>query len=78
MSEDIAKYEFPNLLHPLAAALHMNNIDPGQVVIQLPPVEWWKLYCLLERKFRGMMLFDGRGEVPMSFRYMGFTFEVRR
>ena len=73
---DINYYEFPNCMHAFSAALHIHNIE-----ISLPFDEWWRLWCVLESKFRGMMRFDGRsdtGKPPTSFQYMGIKFSVAR
>jgi len=78
---DINYYEFPNCMHAFSAALHMHNIDPGKVEISLPFDEWWRLWCVLESKFRGMMRFDGRSAdhtPPTSFQYMGIKFSVAK
>jgi len=63
-------------MHALAAAMHRNNIAPAGMKISLPRDEWWKLWCALERKFRGIMPYDGRtsGTAMEKFQYMGFTF----
>lgn len=74
----MSKYDFPECMHAMAAAMHMESIDPHGVTISLPRDEWWKLYCSLERRFRGLMAYDGR-RFPMAadeFRYMGFLFKV--
>ena len=68
-------YEFPNCMHILSAAMHMQNVDPHKVTISLPREAWWALWCALERKFRNVMVFDGRGHQPDRFMYMGFTFK---
>ena len=77
MSE-IDYYEFPNCMHALGDALHRENIDPAVVKITLPHDEWWRLWNAIERKFRGMMLFDGRTLVPTEFQYLGFKFVVEK
>lgn len=69
-------YEFPNCMHALNAGLHRLNIDPGTVEIVLPHDEWWRLWCALESRYRGLMSYEGRGLTPDSFRYMGFTFRA--
>lgn len=75
MSE--SKHDFPNCLHSLAAAMHMQQIDPRVVEITLPFDEWWKLYCVIEARFRGLLPpFDGRQNLD-CFRYMGFEFKPR-
>ena len=82
MSE-IDYYEFPNCMHALGAALHRENIDPAVVEISLPHDEWWRLWCALDRKFKGrkfkgLMAFDGRSIVPTEFQYLGFKFVVKK
>lgn len=62
-------------MHALGASLHAELIDPGSVRIVLPFDDWWKLWCALDRKYRWIMKFDGRGDRPTQFKYMGFTFE---
>ena len=72
-------YEFPYCMHALAAGLHNLNIDPEKTEIALPFDEWWRLWCTIESKFRGMMRFDGRADgPPQRFQYMGFTFVVKK
>jgi hypothetical protein len=74
-------YEFPYCMHALAAGLHRCNVDPGKMEIALPFDEWWRLWCAVESKFRGMMRFDGRSGIdgpPSKFQYMGFTFVVKK
>ncbi len=75
--EDI---DFPNCMHVLAAGFHMNGIDPADVTITLPDKKWWDLACLLESRFRGFLVFDGRAPQLEKFRYMGFNFvrEVKK
>jgi hypothetical protein len=77
---DVDYYEFPYCMHALAAAMHRENINPGAMEIALPFDEWWRLWNVLERKFRGMMRFDGRGDClnPAEFQYMGFKFVVKK
>ena len=70
------KFTFPNCMHYLSAALHREMVEPGKVTISLPFDEWWRLHCALERKFRGMMRYDGRGQDPTEFIYMGFRFRI--
>ena len=67
--------EFPECMHVLAVALHMEGIDPNVVTISLPHEKWFALWCSLDRKMRGFMIYDGRGGMPMSFKYMGVTFK---
>ena len=69
-------YEFPNCMHALAAAMHRHNVDPGHLTILLPQEEWCRLWCALESKFRGMMMFDGSIALPGEFMYMGFKFKI--
>lgn len=64
-------------MHGMAAAMHMEGIDPNICTISLPIADWWRLYCALERKFKNMMVYDGRGREPDAFRYMGFKFVPR-
>jgi hypothetical protein len=71
-------YEFPYCMHAMAAALHLLNVDPAEMRISLPFDEWWKLWCALERKYRGLMRFDGRGRPADEFQYMGVTFCVEK
>ena len=71
-------YEFPNCMHVLNAALHMLQIDPGCVTIELPFDQWWKLSQILQSKFSGLMYFDGRQRELDSFKYMGFKFVCRK
>lgn len=71
-------FEFPTCMHALAGALHCAFVDPGKVEIALPWDDWWRLNCALERKFRGMLRFQGLGEVPQYFQYMGFKFVVKK
>jgi len=73
MSE-IDYYEFPTCMHALAAAFHRCNIQPCRIV--LPFDDWWRLWNVLEQKHRGMLVFDGRGNRPDQFMYMGFTFVI--
>lgn len=63
--------------HRLCAALHENLIDPSEMVIYLPREQWWRLYNCLERKFPGLMVYDGRGAFPSSFKYMGITYRPK-
>jgi hypothetical protein len=69
-------FDFPNCMHAMSAGLHMCGINPQNVTISLPHPEWWRLYCALERKFGSLMQFDGRGEEPGQFQYMGFIFRA--
>jgi len=71
-------YTFPNCMHALASAMHRHNINPAAMTITLPYDEWWRLWCALEARFRGMMIFDGRGSRPSEFSYMGFKFKVEK
>lgn len=71
----MSDFEFPNCMHQMSAALHMQRIDPASVTITMPREDWWRLWCVLDSKYRNLMTFDGRGAVPESFRYMGFTFK---
>jgi len=71
-------FSFPNCMHALSGALHREFIDPDKVEIALPWNEWWKLNCALERKFRGMLRFQGLGEIPQNLSYMGFKFVVKK
>lgn len=76
---DVDYYEFPYCLHAFGAALHRENVDPGVIEIALPFDDWWKLWNAIERKFRGLMRFDGKeGTMPASFQYMGFKFVIRK
>lgn len=68
------KFDFPDCMHALAAAFHMQGIDPSDVTIRLPHDKWWDLYSALERRVRGFMLCDPRQPLPRGFRYMGFFF----
>ena len=77
MSE-IDHYEFPYCMHALSAGLHRENIDPGVIEISLPFDEWWRLWLAIERKFKGMMKFDGRATMPAQFQYMGFKFVIKK
>lgn len=72
------RHEFPTCMHWFAASLHIQQINPGDVEIVLPFDDWWKLYCLIERQFRGLLTptFDGR-QTGSQFKYMGFTFKAR-
>ena len=78
MTEELDYFSFPTCMHALSGALHRECIDPSKVEISLPWDQWWKLHCSLERKFRGLLRFQGLGEVPQSFRYMGFSFVVKK
>jgi hypothetical protein len=79
MTEEKADYfEFPACMHALAGALHRMCVDPDKVEIVLPRNEWWKLQCALERKFRGLMRYQGLGDLKPEFRYMGFKFVVKK
>jgi hypothetical protein len=55
----------------------MERLDPRETIVLLPRDHWWRLYCSLERKYRGTMLFDGRQQLDQEFQYMGFTFKVK-
>lgn len=68
------RFEFPNCMHALAAACHMQGINPQDVTISLPRDQWWKLQCAIERQYAGFMTYDGRQKVLDSFQYMGFKF----
>lgn len=69
-------YDFPNCMHMLSAAMHRNNINPAAMTISLPREEWWKLACVLEQKFRGLLRYDGRDPLMLEqFEYMGFKFK---
>lgn len=69
------KFEFPNCMHAFSAALHMQNIDPGTVVISMPREQWWALWRRLESQFRGVMTYDPRQKFPPDqFTYMGIRF----
>lgn len=54
----------------------MEFIDPSKIVISLPHEDWWKLGCSLERQYRGILVFDGRGHEPREFKYNGITFKA--
>ena len=73
MSAD-QKYRFPDCMHALAAAMHIEGIDPHAMVISLPERQWWDLWCALDRKYHHLMTYSGRGLEPEQFQYMGFTF----
>jgi hypothetical protein len=80
MATIINKFEFPECMHALSAAPHMEFIEPQKVVISMPFDDWWKLHNSLQRKFRDLMLdqaYDGRGALRREFQYMGFTFRVQ-
>lgn len=70
-------FNFPNCMHAMSAALHRASINPADVEIILPRDDWWRLWNRLEHVHRGMMMFDGRGELADRFRYMGFTFRAK-
>jgi hypothetical protein len=74
----VDEFAFPDCMHRLSAALHREMIDPSRIQINMPRDDWWKLYQALDRKFRGMMPFDGRGNEPTQFKYMGFTFVIQQ
>ena len=63
-------------MHQFSAAMHMEFIDPSKIVISLPHEDWWKLGCSLERQYRGILVFDGRGHEPREFKYNGITFKA--
>ena len=67
--------EFPECMHVLAVALHMEGVDPSTMTISMPYDSWFALWCSIDRKFRGFMTYDGRGLTPLSFKYMGVTFK---
>jgi hypothetical protein len=63
-------------MHALAAAMHIQGIDPSTITITLPREEWWHLAMIIESRFKaGLCKFDGRGPPPGWFTYMGFTFK---
>jgi hypothetical protein len=71
------KFRFPDCMHALAAAFHMQHINPGDVTISLPHEKWWALLNTIDRKYSsGFVNFDGRGAPPTSFHYMGFEFKA--
>lgn len=70
----VSNYRFPECMHALAAAMHIEGIDPSDMVIMLPKRKWWDLWIMLDTKYRSQITFDGRGLEPELFRYMGFTF----
>lgn len=63
--------------HRLCAALHREFIDPADIEIALPRDAWWRMQSRLEQMHRGLMVFDGRGAVPETFKYMGVTFRAK-
>lgn len=73
MSDD---FSFPDSVHRLAASFHMQRINPDKVRICLPRDDWFNLWSILDSKYRGLMTFDGRGQLPLEFRYNGITFAV--
>lgn len=75
MAIDKKYYEFPECMHVLSVALHLEGVDPSTVIISMPHDSWFALWCSLDRKMRGLMTYDGRGGMPRSFRYMGMTFK---
>lgn len=78
VKRDCSEYEFPTCLHKLAASMHILNIDPASITIQIPYSDWWKLQCELERKFRGFMLHTGQGPLVEEFQYQGFKFVPKK
>lgn len=63
--------------HALCTALHIDCIDPAGIEIHLPRDAWWRLYSRIEQMHRGLMVFDGRGLPPETFKYMGVTYRVK-
>jgi hypothetical protein len=55
----------------------MDNIDPGDIEIVLPFNAWWRMQSRLEQLYRGSMVFDGRGAIPETFKYMGVTYRSK-
>lgn len=78
VEKDYGEYEFPMCMHKLAAAMHIQGIDPSSITIQIPFSDWWKLQCALERKMRGFMLYAGKGAIAEEFQYMGFRFTAKK
>jgi hypothetical protein len=77
MAGSMSKFEFPDCMHAMAAAFHMQHVDPGCVTISLPRTKWWELLNAIDRKYQaGILRFDGRGPMTDRFQYMGFTFAV--
>jgi hypothetical protein len=61
--------------HRLCAAFHAEGIDPADVEVLLPLESWWRFYCRLAASSqRDLAVFDGRGELPAVFRYMGVAY----
>ena len=64
-------------LHRLCAALHDEGVYPKDVEIYLPREAWWRVMCRIEQKHPGMSVFDGRGQLPDRFSYMGIVYRVK-
>ena len=71
---DLKEYTFPDCMHRFVASMHIEGVDPGKIEVVMPFKEWWTLHCALERKFKNLMVYDGRGELSHSFQYMGVKF----
>lgn len=75
---DLRDWQFPGGVHRFSTALHMHEIDPGRVRIELPFDDWWKLWCAIERYMPGLYAVDTNHRSASEFRYMGFTFVGRK
>lgn len=73
------KYQFPDCLHPVGAALHMLGCSPAGMVVELPRDTWWKVRCEIDRRWPQFMQqrFDGRGALSDEFECMGMRFRAR-